>query len=138
MTTSKAKKQSSCCGVGGYTASQVPHLPRSFSGNSSSSNSDEDLRQVLRTELSKGSSAERENNKAASVESSDVHRRPIVIQPTDTMNGMGMRGYSVGLKMGRIDDETACSFREDEVDVKAVLYPRSRSYAVRRRNVGFA
>ncbi|KAM1233677.1 hypothetical protein ACFX2J_003358 [Malus domestica] len=80
----------------------------------------------------------RENNKAASVESSDVHRRPIVIQPTDTMNGMGMRGYSVGLKMGRIDDETACSFREDEVDVKADLYPRSRSYAVRRRNVGFA
>lgn len=40
--------------------------------------------------------------------------------------------------MGRIDKETAFSFRQDEVDVKADLYPRSRSYAVRRRNVGFA
>ncbi|XP_009375649.3 uncharacterized protein LOC103964439 [Pyrus x bretschneideri] len=125
-------------GVSGYTASQV--LPRSFSVNSSSSNDDEDLSQLLRTASSKRSNAEkeRENNNIKSVGRSDLHRRPIVRQPTNTMNGMGLRSYSVGLKMGRIDEETACSFREDEVDVNADLYPRSRSHAVRRRNVGFA
>ncbi|KAM1863071.1 hypothetical protein ACFX14_003460 [Malus domestica] len=125
-------------GVSGYTASQV--LPRSFSVNSSSSNDDEDLSQLLRTASSKRSNAEKErvNNNMKSVGSSDVHRRPIVGQPSNTMNGMGMRSYSVGLKMGIIDEEKACSFREDEVDVKADLYPRSRSYAVRRSNVGFA
>ncbi|CAL2279432.1 unnamed protein product [Prunus armeniaca] len=135
-------------GVSGYTASQVPRLPKSFSVNSSSSSDDEDLRQLLRTASSKNSKRndvekEKNNNKPAG--DLDVHRRPVVRQPAQpiarqqTMNGMGMRSYSVGLKMGRIDEERACSFEEDEVNVaKADLYPRSRSYAVKRRSGGFA
>ncbi|XP_016650432.1 PREDICTED: uncharacterized protein LOC107880097 [Prunus mume] len=134
-------------GVSGYTASQVPRLPKSFSVNSSSSSDDEDLRQLLRTASSKNSKRndveKKNNNKPAG--DLDVHKRPVVRQAAQpiagqqTMNGMGMRSYSVGLKMRRIDEERACSFEEDEVNVvKADLYPRSRSYAVKRRSGGFA
>ncbi|CAL2279433.1 unnamed protein product [Prunus armeniaca] len=130
-------------GVSGYTASQVPRLPKSFSVNSSSSSDDEDLRQLLRTASSRKSNAEKEST-VKSEGHSDMHRRPIVRQAAQpigrqqTMNGMGMRSYSVGLKMERIDEEMACSFEEDEANVKADLYPRSRSYAVKRRSGGFA
>lgn len=54
-----------------------------------------------------------------------------------TNNGRGVRSYSVGLKMGRIDEERASTFEEDQVDVKADLYTRSRSYAVNKRYAGF-
>ncbi|KAL6270665.1 hypothetical protein ACE6H2_027576 [Prunus campanulata] len=130
-------------GVSGYTASQVPRLPKSFSVNSSSTSDDEDLRQLLRTASSRKSNAEKESNVKLEG-NSDMHRRPIVRQAAQpigrqqTMNGMGMRSYSVGLKMGRIDEEMACSFEEDEANVKADFYPRSRSYAVKRRSGGFA
>ncbi|XP_020425360.1 uncharacterized protein LOC18767587 [Prunus persica] len=130
-------------GVSGYTASQVPHLPKSFSVNSSSSSDNEDLRQLLRTASSRKSNAEKEST-VKSEGNSDMHRRPIVKQAAQpigrqqTMNGMGIRSYSVGMKMGRIDEEMACSFEEDEVNVKADFYPRSRSYAVKRRSGGFA
>ncbi|XP_062020691.1 uncharacterized protein LOC133737080 [Rosa rugosa] len=124
-------------GVGGYTASQVPQLPRSFSGNSSSSNDDEDLRQLLRTASSKkNNDAEKRDNKVAG---SEMHRRgrPNVSIRQPTMNNaMGMRSYSVGLKMGRIDEERASTFEEDEVDVKADFYTRNRSYGVNKRNAG--
>ncbi|BFG42121.1 hypothetical protein CerSpe_283950 [Prunus speciosa] len=130
-------------GVSGCTASQVPRLPKSFSVNSSSSSDDEDLRQLLRTASSRKSNAEKAS-KVKSEGNSDMHGRPIVRQAAQpigrqqTMNGMGMRSYSVGLKMGRIDEEMACSFEEDEANVKADFYPRSRSYAVKRRSGGFA
>ncbi|KAM5549726.1 hypothetical protein ABKV19_000904 [Rosa sericea] len=118
-------------GVGGYTASQVPQLPRSLSVNSSCSNDDEDLRQLLRTASSKkNNDAEKGDNKAAG---SDMNRRgrPNVSIKQPTMNnGMGMRSYSVGLKMGRIDEERASTFEEDEVEMKADFYTSSRSYAV--------
>nr|XP_011459678.1 PREDICTED: uncharacterized protein LOC105350034 [Fragaria vesca subsp. vesca] len=126
-------------GVGGYTASQVPHLPKSFSANSTSSNDDEDLRQLLRTVSSKkNNNAEKGNNKAAG---SYMHRRgrPNISNRQPMMNnGMGMRSYSVGLKMGRIDEERASTFEEDIDDVKPDIYTRSRSYAVNnKRNAGF-
>lgn len=128
--------------VSGYTASQVPHVPRSFSINPSSSSNDEDVRQLLRTSMSNRNNSVEKDNKNNSASNSDMHRRtiaqPIVRQPNNTMNGMGVRSYSVGLTMGRIDEETICSFREDEVNVKTDLYPRRRSYAVKRRTVGLA
>ncbi|KAM1590885.1 hypothetical protein ACFX15_034256 [Malus domestica] len=123
-------------GVSGYTASQVPHVPRSFSINPSSSSNDEDVRQLLRTSTSNRNNSVEKYNKNKSASNSDMHRRPIaqpiVRQPKNTMNGMGVRGYSVGLTMGRIDEETACSFREDEANEKIDLYPRRRSYAVEK------
>ncbi|KAM1031134.1 hypothetical protein FF1_034921 [Malus domestica] len=123
-------------GVSGYTASQVPHVPRSFSINPSSSSNDEDVRQLLRTSTSNRNNSVEKYNKNKSASNSDMHRRPIaqpiVRQPKNTMNGMGVRSYSVGLTMGRIDEETACSFREDEANEKIDLYPRRRSYAVEK------
>ncbi|XP_024166833.1 uncharacterized protein LOC112173442 [Rosa chinensis] len=132
-------------GVGGYAASQV-HLPRSFSVNSSGSNDDEDVRQLIRTASSKKNNAGKENkdHNIRTAASSDVNRssvRPIVgvrQAANGTNNGRGMRSYSVGLKMMRIDEERASTFEEDEVDVKADVYTRSRSYAVNKRNAGFA
>ncbi|XP_062019801.1 uncharacterized protein LOC133736360 [Rosa rugosa] len=129
-------------GVSGYTASNV-HLPRSFSVNSSNSNGDKDLKQLRRLTVStkKNNDVKKDGNREAG--GSDTQRRPIVrerpIVKQRTMNsGMGMRSYSVGLKMGRIDEEIASTFEEDdEVDVKADLYSRSRSYAVKNRNAGF-
>ncbi|BBH09719.1 Uncharacterised conserved protein [Prunus dulcis] len=67
-------------GVSGYTASQVPRLPKSFSVNSTSSSDDEDLRQLLRTASSKNSKRndveKKNNNKPAG--DLDVHKRPVV------------------------------------------------------------
>lgn len=131
-------------GVGGYAPSQA-HLPRSFSVNSSGSNDDEDVRQLIRTASSKKNNAgkENKNDNIRAAAGSDVNRN---VRPVDsvrqaanntTNNGRGVRSYSVGLKMGRIDEERASTFEEDQVDVKADLYTRSRSYAVNKRYAGF-
>ncbi|CAK7330217.1 unnamed protein product [Dovyalis caffra] len=52
-------------------------------------------------------------------------------------NGMGLRSYSVGIgKIGKIDEEKPCSFREDgDEDNKVDVCPRSRSQAVSRKAV---
>ncbi|KAJ0010215.1 hypothetical protein Pint_34514 [Pistacia integerrima] len=90
---------------------QVVHLSKSLSVNSSKPIDDEEFRELLRAASRKR--AER----------------------TKQSGGMG-RSYSVSMgKMGRIDEEGPCSFEEDGSNSKAdVLYPRSRSYAVNRRN----
>lgn len=117
-------------GVMGGPAAQVSRLPKSFSVNYSQGSDDEDLRQLLRTVSKKNVENE---------ESSDMHQRQQqevrVRQSNMGANGMG-RSCSVGLgKIGRIDEDMPCSFEEDEVNVKADLYPRSRTYAVRRNGV---
>ncbi|KAK9941801.1 hypothetical protein M0R45_007495 [Rubus argutus] len=125
-------------GGGGYASSQV-HLPRTFSVNSSGSNDDEDVRQLIRT----ASSKKNKNDNIRAAAGSDVNRnvRPVysVRQAANNNmnNGRGVRSYSVGLKMARIDEERVFTFEENEVDVKADLYTRSRSYAVNKRNAGF-
>lgn len=135
-------------GAGGYAASQV-HLPRSFSVNSSGSNDEDDVRQFIRNASAKKNNAGKENkddNIRAAATSSDVNRSSVRVRPIvgvrqaanySSNNGRGVRSYSVGLKMGRIDEERASTFEEDEVDVKADVYTRSRSYAVNKRNAGF-
>jgi hypothetical protein len=52
-------------------------------------------------------------------------------------NGMEMRSYSVGIgKIGKIDEEKPCSFREDDGDnINVDVCPRSRSQAVTRKVV---
>ncbi|KAJ0011149.1 hypothetical protein Pint_33642 [Pistacia integerrima] len=90
---------------------RVVHLSKSLSVNSSKPIDDEEFRELLRA-------ASRKN-----------------MQRTKQSGGMG-RSYSVSMgKMGRIDEEEPCAFEEDGSNSKAdVLYPRSRSYAVNRRN----
>ncbi|KAK9941813.1 hypothetical protein M0R45_007507 [Rubus argutus] len=131
-------------GGGGYASSQV-HLPRTFSVNSSGSNDEEDVRQLIRTASSKKNNAgkENKNDNIRAAAGSDVNRnvRPVYsvgqAANNNMNNGRGVRSYSVGLKMARIDEERAFTFEENEVDVKADLYTRSRSYAVNKRNAGF-
>jgi hypothetical protein len=52
-------------------------------------------------------------------------------------NGMEMRSYSVGIgKIGKIDEEKPCSFKEDDGDnINVDVCPRSRSQAVTRKVV---
>ncbi|XP_050210082.1 uncharacterized protein LOC126660559 [Mercurialis annua] len=82
-------------------------LPKSFSVNSSRKVDDEEFRQLLRLLSKKDSEIE-------------------------LSNAMMRRSYSVGIgKIGRIDEERACSFKEeDEEDgINGSLFSRSRSYA---------
>jgi hypothetical protein len=67
----------------------------------------------------------------------DMHYREAgVMRRESTMrysNGMAMRSYSVGIgKIGKIEEEKPCSFREDDEDDKVDVFPRSRSRAVTR------
>ncbi|XP_059638421.1 uncharacterized protein LOC132280452 [Cornus florida] len=68
----------------------------------------------------------------------DSRRQPGWRQPVVGPNGI-RRSYSVGLgKIGRIDEDKACDFGEEEISVKSdFLFARSRSYAVTKRNVGY-
>lgn len=115
-------------GVGGPAAAQITTLPKSFSVNSSKvSNDDEDFRELVR---------------AVS------RRRGLDMTGFESQNGYGSssgsnnvygveRSQSVGLgKIGRIDENMAANeFEEDRL--ADLAYPRSRSHAVGRRNVGF-
>ncbi|KAJ9159372.1 hypothetical protein P3X46_024881 [Hevea brasiliensis] len=110
-------------GIGGGTA----QLPKSFSVNSSRAvDDDEEFKKLLRLLSAKGISE---------LESYLHCREGDGRSYSQGSNGM-KRSYSVGVgKIGRIDEDRACSFREDDNDAKANLYPRSRSHALRRKFV---
>ncbi|XP_058081573.1 uncharacterized protein LOC131229589 [Magnolia sinica] len=95
-------------------------LPKSFSVGSSRRSDDEDLRTLMRIASQR---SQRENEE-----------KPV--RATHTVASKGLpKSFSVG--MGKIDEETPCDFEEDvKVDSAAVLYPRSRSYAVGNRRIG--
>jgi hypothetical protein len=67
----------------------------------------------------------------------DMHYREAGVMRRESSmrysNGMAMRSYSVGIgKIGKIEEEKPCSFREDDEDDKVDVFPRSRSHAVTR------
>ncbi|KDP44540.1 hypothetical protein JCGZ_16373 [Jatropha curcas] len=83
----------------------APHLPRSFSVNSSKAMNDEEFKQLLQ----------------------------LFSCEKDDFCGM-KRSYTVRVgKIGRIDEDKPCSFREDDNEGAASLYPKSRSHVVRRK-----
>ncbi|KAJ9175093.1 hypothetical protein P3X46_013675 [Hevea brasiliensis] len=102
---------------GGPAVSQSVYLPRSFSFVGSSSqgtNQNEEFGQFLQR------STRRESLNMNNMQRLEVRRTAI------ECSDIG-RSYSVGLgKIGRIDEEKPCSFREDEDS-----YPKSRSHAFR-------
>ncbi|XP_058081150.1 uncharacterized protein LOC131229261 [Magnolia sinica] len=92
------------------------NLPRSFSMNSSQASVDEDLRELIR---------------AASMRSRGEKVTETPLQPAMGLKGLP-KSYSVG--MARIDEDEPCDFQDDyRANSEAVLYPRSRSYAVNGR-----
>ncbi|KAB5541226.1 hypothetical protein DKX38_014200 [Salix brachista] len=138
--------------VGGPTA-QMSTLPKSFSSNSTRESS-MGYSASGRRSGSLGSASGRRSGPLQSnsgrrsgvLSESASGRRSHEMQPgmhyreaevtrrESTMrysNGMAaMRSYSVGIgKIGKIDEEKPCSFREDEEDDKVDVCPRSRSQA---------
>ncbi|KAJ9159379.1 hypothetical protein P3X46_024888 [Hevea brasiliensis] len=110
-------------GIGGVTA----QLRKSFSVNPSSAVDDEEeFKKLLRLLSAKGIS---ELETYLHCRESDGR--------SYSKGSSGMkRSYSFGVgKTGRIDGDRACSFRKNDNDAKANLYPRSRSHAVRRKFV---
>ncbi|CBI19378.3 uncharacterized protein LOC104882520 [Vitis vinifera] len=100
----------------------ISTLPKSFSVSSSRSGDGEDV-----GSLSRSGSASSSSNRV------DMN---VFLQPPKMGSRAAPRSCSVG--MGRIDEDRPCDFEEDSFNVKAdFLYPRSRSYAVTNRRVGF-
>lgn len=117
-------------GVSG-PAAPITTLPKSFSVNSSkASNDDEDFRELVRAV-----------SKRRGLDMTGFESQTGYGSNSGSNNVYGVdRSQSVGLgKIGRIDENMASDeFEEDRLKLKADLaYPRSRSHAVGRRNVGF-
>lgn len=114
--------------MGCPTGQVINTLPRSFSVSStksSSSNRDDDLRELVRAASARSSLG---NNM---VQSSELLQRR---QQANNNNNNVPRSRSVGI--GRIDEDKPCDF-EDDTNVKANVFPRSRSYAVTKRKGAF-
>ncbi|XP_027348484.1 uncharacterized protein LOC113860054 [Abrus precatorius] len=92
----------------GCPSGQVCTLPRSFSVNSETN--DDDFNELVR---------------AASLKSFGDRRQPVIKVP---------RSRSVAI--GRIDEDKPCDFGDDMIKLKPHIYPRSRSYAIRRGGAG--
>ncbi|XP_062011017.1 uncharacterized protein LOC133727453 [Rosa rugosa] len=109
----------------GCPTAQVPSaLPRSFSTSSvksSSSSNNDDYRELMRAASARSTFAYNKNME-------DLGRKQ-QINSTGANSAMMNRSRSVGI--GRIDEDKACEFGEE--DVNKNMYPRSRSSAVARR-----
>ncbi|XP_022772925.1 uncharacterized protein LOC111315468 [Durio zibethinus] len=125
--TSCASRVSCGQGSADYTG-QYSGLPRSFSTSSTTSNDNEDLRELVR---------------AASVRSLGHRNEVEMFLQQQLRLQMGSKGLpkSCSIGMGRIDEDKPCEFEENDavvVDKKQdFLYPRSKSYSVTRRSVSF-
>ena len=112
----------------GCPTAQVPSaLPRSFSTSSvksSSSSNNDDYRELVRAASARSTSA-------YSRKMEDLGRKQQQINSTGANNEMMNRSRSVGI--GRIDEDKACEFGEEDVKVNKNLFPRSKSSAVARR-----
>lgn len=108
-------------------AGNLNNMPRSHSVSSTRSNRfDDDYRELLRAASTRSILGRSNNMDVRTRQQSITHQKPAA-----EVTGNMSRSRTVAI--GRIDEETACDFDEDE-DVKAKtdhhVYPRSRSYAV--------
>lgn len=125
--------------VVGYTAlpHQISHLPRTFSGTSSSSVKEskdiEDLRELIRVMTMRNNIISTGNNYNRM--ETDSRRR---LRAAVEGGGSG-RSYSFGVgRIGRIDEDMPCDFMEVvDINKNNIMYPRCRSYAITNRNVVF-
>ncbi|KAJ6905735.1 hypothetical protein NC652_023480 [Populus alba x Populus x berolinensis] len=135
--------------VGGPTA-QMSTLPKSFSSNSmresTSGRRSGPLQSAsgrrsgpLQSASGRGSGvlSESASGRRSHEMQPDMHYREAGVMRRESSmrysNGMAMRSYSVGIgKIGKIEEEKPCSFREDDEDDKVDVFPRSRSHAVTR------
>lgn len=99
-------------------------MPRSYSYASSRSNDNEDFRELVRAA-------------SANTLGHGVDLNALLQQSATEKSKVVPRSCSVG--MARIDEDGPCNdFGEINFKAKAdLMYPRSRSYAVTKRSVGF-
>lgn len=107
----------------GCPTGQINALPRSFSVNSTRSSIDEDFRELVRVASARSS--------LRSSDPSDIWNLPSRHERRQSPSRLA-RSYST--RIGSIDEEKPCEFEANNEEVKASLFPRSRSYAVNRRN----
>ncbi|KAK9166011.1 hypothetical protein Scep_001202 [Stephania cephalantha] len=113
----------------GMGAGPVSSFPRSFSASSSRrSGEDEDLRDLIRAASQKGLM----NNIELEIRQQQQQQQ----QQQKRSSSALPRSFTVGI--GRIDEEKACEFEEEESEVvkPRVLYPRSKTYAAAKRTNG--
>ncbi|CAL8164645.1 unnamed protein product [Prunus armeniaca] len=128
------KSMTECSGTFDYATAmgcptQIPSsLPKSYSTNStkSSASNNEDYRELLRAASTRSVRSKIEFDLARKAQ--QPRQPPMAAEPNTVP-----RSRSVGI--GRIDEDKACEFDEEEVKVKRDVYPRSRSYAVSRRTI---
>ncbi|XVF15404.1 hypothetical protein REPUB_Repub09cG0150200 [Reevesia pubescens] len=112
--------------VMGCPTGQLNTLPRSYSVSSTkSSHGDDDLRELIRA------ASTRSLGKKVRL---DLNRRQQTRQLSTTGANNKPRSHSVGI--GRIDEDEPCDF-EECINVKTDVFPRSRSYAVTKRQGAF-
>ncbi|XAR48436.1 hypothetical protein NMG60_11031258 [Bertholletia excelsa] len=113
--------------IGVPTGRHVSGLPKSFSVGScrSSSSGGDDYSELVRAASTR--------TLGSRIDVSQFEQ----LAPAAASAGVVPRSCSVG--MARIDEDSPCDFSKENVSVRAELvqYPRSRSHAVPRRNVGF-
>lgn len=110
-----------------FPTAQVSRLPKTYSVSSSKSARDQDLSDLVRVA---SLMSLRSTNK---IELDPLRRQPSRESPVTGANVIP-RTMTPGI--GRIDEEKPCEFGED-VKVNTDAFPRSRSYAVRRKTGAF-
>ncbi|KAI5576872.1 hypothetical protein BDE02_09G075000 [Populus trichocarpa] len=116
--------------VGGPTPQAVT-LPKSFSVKPDPNTyRDEVLKGILK-------SLAKKRDDDHQIIDSNMDGNGEVKQTTLGSSGRVGRSYSVGVgKIGRIDEDKPCSFREDN-NLKADSYTRSKSHAVSRKSIEY-
>lgn len=115
----------------GVPGGQFSSLPKSFSTRSSRSNENDDLSELIRAASAR--------SYGSRIDVNMILRQQGMRQTATYMNSGNTNGLpkcsSVG--MGKIDEDSPCDFGEDGGmgNLKADLFPRSRSYAVTNRRV---
>ncbi|KAI5604064.1 hypothetical protein BDE02_01G260300 [Populus trichocarpa] len=129
------KSMWSCVGRGGNgsfvcgSTAEAMILPKCFSVKPNpNANNDEVLKGILESMAKKTLRHQIESNMDGNGE--------VIKQTTVEPSGRVGRSYSVGVgKIGRIDEDRPCSFREDD-NLKADWYI-SKSHAISRKSIGY-
>ncbi|XP_015900488.3 uncharacterized protein LOC107433686 [Ziziphus jujuba] len=112
----------------GVPDGQFTSLPKSFSCRSSRLNENDDFSELIRA------ASARSYGSRIDV---DAILRQQVMRQTTTKTGSKVLPKCSSVGMGKIDEDSPCDFGDDGGNLKADLFPRSRSYAVTKRRVGF-
>ncbi|KAL2498137.1 Uncharacterized protein Adt_23687 [Abeliophyllum distichum] len=108
---------------------QAPNLPKSFSVNTTRSYENDDINELIRASSARSSGGR--------VDLDSYLQKQMQMKPPSS-GSMGSRAMprSSTVVMGRIDEDRPCNyFGENSGNVKMeVMYPRSRSQAVPKKN----